>query len=219
VQNSGAPDARDADKKSFAGVVLAETEDAWKEEFSKVSKTYVPRKLVLFRNRVESACGRASSASGPFYCPPDSQVYLDLSFLDELSRNLGAKGDFAGAYVIAHEIGHHVQNLLGIEGEFRAKMRRMGEGERNRASVAIELQADCLAGIWAKHAENKNILETGDIAEALNAASAVGDDRLQKRSQGYVVPDSFTHGSSAQRQEAFQRGYQGGNLNACLANG
>jgi predicted metalloprotease len=202
--------AVDTDRKKFASVVLADTEDVWDAEFKKSSKTYRAPKLVLFRGRVESACGRASAASGPFYCPSDERVYLDTSFFDELSQTLGAKGDFAGAYVIAHEIGHHVQTVLGLK--------KMRETERpdNQESVAIELQADCLAGVWAKQTEAaKNVIEPGDIDEAMKAASAVGDDRLQKMSRGEVVPDSFTHGSSAQRTAAFQKGYSGGALGSC----
>jgi predicted metalloprotease len=208
-------DTRDNEKKSFVGVVLAETEDAWTELFSRVNRTYRPPELVLFRNRVNSQCGRASSASGPFYCPPDQRVYLDLSFLDELSRSLGAKGDFAEAYVIAHEVGHHVQNLLGFEEAARRQQQGLSDAERNRVSVGIELQADCFAGVWAKQVQGRGILEAGDVEEAIGAASAVGDDRLQQRGQGYVVPDSFTHGSSAQRMSAFQKGFSGGDIEAC----
>jgi uncharacterized protein len=217
VQPRGAPvnSAQDSERKSFAGVVLAETEDAWSHLFSQVNRRYQPPQLVLFRGRVDSQCGRASSATGPFYCPPDQRVYLDLSFFDELSRNLGAKGDFAAAYVIAHEVGHHVQNLLGFEEAARRQQRGMGEAERNRVSVAIELQADCFAGVWAKQVQGRGILEAGDVDEAISAASAVGDDRLQSRAQGYAVPDSFTHGSSAQRMEAFRKGFDGGDIRAC----
>lgn len=191
----------DDDKKAFASVVLADTEDVW----SKSLKNYVPPKLVLFRGRVQSACGRASASSGPFYCPRDQRVYMDLSFLDELSSRFGARGDFAGAYVIAHEVGHHVQTLAGIE-----------KSSSNADSVKVELQADCLAGVWAKKTEQaKNVIEPGDIDEALGAAAAVGDDRLQRQSQGEVVPDSFTHGSSAQRVAAFKRGYSAGEAAGC----
>ena len=205
-------------QKTFVGVVLADTEDVWNAIFKERGETYQEPKLVLFKNAVESSCGRASSAVGPFYCPADKQVYLDLSFFDELSQSLGAKGDFASAYVIAHEVGHHVQNLLGIEQAFRARQARVNATERNRLSVLVELQADCLAGIWAKHTQQtKNVLEAGDIEEALGAASAVGDDKLQKAARGEVVPDSFTHGSSEQRMRAFQTGFGEGNLDSCLA--
>lgn len=205
-------------QKTFVAVVLADTEDVWHEVFKEQGRTYTEPKLVLFKNIAESACGRASSAVGPFYCPRDRQVYLDTAFFDELSGALGAKGDFASAYVIAHEVGHHVQNLLGIEEAFRNRQARVTTVEKNRMSVLVELQADCFAGIWAKHTQQtKNVLEAGDIEEALNAASAVGDDRLQKASRSEVVPDSFTHGSSEQRMRAFQTGFSDGNLKACLA--
>ena len=204
-------------QKTFVSVVLADTEDVWNDIFKQRGQVYEEPKLVLFKNAVDSACGRASSAVGPFYCPRDKQVYLDMSFFDELSDSLGAKGDFASAYVIAHEVGHHVQNLLGIEEAFREKQSRVSSTDRNRLSVLVELQADCLAGIWAQQTQQtKNVLETGDIEEALTAASAVGDDKLQKASRGEVVPDSFTHGSSAQRMQAFQAGFKDGNLQACL---
>ena len=197
--------AKDDDRKHFVGVVLADTEDVWRDIFRTQGKTYRDPKLVLFRDRVDSGCGYASEASGPFYCPRDQRVYIDLGFLDELSGSLGAKGEFAGAYVIAHEVGHHVQNLLGLEAHAANK------------SVQIELQADCLAGVWARQTEKqKHVIEPGDIDQALGAAAAVGDDRLQKRAQGYVVPDSFTHGSSAQRVAAFRAGYNGGQLGSCL---
>jgi predicted metalloprotease len=204
-------------QKTFVSVVLADTEDVWNSVFQQMGKTYEEPKMVLFKNAVDSACGRASSSVGPFYCPGDRQVYLDTGFFEELSESLGAKGDFASAYVIAHEVGHHVQNLLGIEKAFRNKQSRVGSTEKNRLSVLVELQADCLAGIWAKHTQQtKNVLEPGDIEEALNAASAVGDDRLQRASRGEVVPDSFTHGSSEQRKRAFQAGFSEGNLQTCL---
>lgn len=202
----------DEDRKSFSSVVLADTEDVWNEEFRRDSLEYVAPKMVLFRGAVKTDCGRGSSSMGPFYCPSDRQIYLDLGFFDELSQKLGAKGDFAGAYVIAHEVGHHVQTLLGLE-----KAVQNAGGNRNQASVQIELQADCLAGVWAKQTEKaKDVIEAGDIDEAMRAASAVGDDRLQEMTQGQVVPDSFTHGSSAQRTAAFQRGYSGATLKSCL---
>lgn len=217
IENSSTSALTDDSEKTFVAVVLADTEDVWNEIFTQNSVTYQEPKLVLFKNAVESACGRASSAVGPFYCPRDKQVYLDLVFFNELSNSLGAKGDFASAYVIAHEVGHHVQNLLGIEEAFRRAQSRVSSTDKNRLSVLVELQADCFAGIWAtKTQQTKNVLEEGDIEEALNAASAVGDDRLQKANRGEVVPDSFTHGSSAQRMQAFQTGFRDGNLQACL---
>lgn len=193
----------DSDEKHFVSVILADTEDVWNEIFQVNKMQYREPKLVLFTNSVDSACGRASSAVGPFYCPGDQQVYLDLGFLNQLSRQLGATGDFAQAYVIAHEVGHHVQTLLGVK--------------QARSSVPMELQADCLAGVWAYQTERaKNVLEQGDLEEALNAASAVGDDTLQKASGREVVPDSFTHGSSAQRVTAFKKGYKTGLMQTCL---
>jgi predicted metalloprotease len=196
-------------QKQFVGVVLADTEDVWNEEFRKMGRRYEDPKLVLFSDRVDSACGLASAAVGPFYCPRDHQVYLDLAFFDQLSHRLGANGDFARAYVVAHEVGHHVQNLLGLE-----------MGQTKQASVRTELQADCLAGVWALHTDKeKHVLERGDLEEALTAAAAVGDDKLQRQSQGYVVPDSFTHGSSRQRVDAFRQGYQAGTVAGCDARG
>jgi predicted metalloprotease len=178
--------------------------------------SYQEPQLVLFSQVVRSACGRASSAVGPFYCPGDQKVYLDLTFFNELSRSLGAHGDFAAAYVIAHEVGHHVQNLLGVEKSFRQRQAAAGERGRNQMSVQMELQADCLAGVWARQTKDaKNVIEEGDIEEAMNAAAAVGDDRLQQASRGEVVPDSFTHGSSAQRTQAFRLGFDR-DTQACL---
>ena len=206
-----------SEARSFVAVVLGDTEDVWASQFREEGMEYVPPKLVLFRGSVQSACGSATSASGPFYCPADQRVYLDLSFLNELSSNLGAGGDFAAAYVVAHEVGHHVQNLLGLEDKFRERQQQLSRSERNQASVNFELQADCLAGVWAKETETtKQVVEAGDIDEAVRAAGAVGDDRLQQRSQGHVVPDSFTHGSSDQRVAAFRRGYDGGIIGACV---
>jgi predicted metalloprotease len=197
--------------KDFVSAVLGETEDVWREVFSRSGKTYRDPKLVLFSGLVESACGTAQSASGPFYCPGDERVYLDMSFFSELSQRLGAPGDFAQAYVIAHEIGHHVQDLLGISGQVDAMRRRASEVEANELSVRLELQADFLAGVWAHYAQERmSVLEPGDLEEALNAASSIGDDRLQRRSQGYVVPDAFTHGTSEQRVRWFRRGYETG---------
>lgn len=204
------PDLGSDREKEFVSVVLADTEDVWKGLFSQQGQTYQEPKLVLFSGRVDSACGLASSAVGPFYCPRNQQVYLDLSFFRQLSEGLGARGDFAQAYVVAHEVGHHVQNILGLMDP--AKRAQSGNAE----SVQIELQADCLAGVWAKVTDQqKQVLEEGDINEALTAAAAVGDDRLQERSQGYVVPDSFTHGTAEQRANAFSQGYAGGRLESC----
>jgi len=196
--------------------VLAETEDVWNDVFQQAGRTYEEPKLVLFSEAVESACGMAGSATGPFYCSADHKVYLDLAFFEELHSRFGASGDFAQAYVIAHEIGHHVQTQLGIIQKVHELQSRAGKSEGNKLNVMLELQADCLAGMWAHQADKKrNILEEGDIEEGLNAASAVGDDRIQKQAQGYVVPDSFTHGSSAQRVNWFKRGFEQGNISAC----
>jgi uncharacterized protein len=208
--------AEEEAKKQFVSVVLADTEDTWGQLFAQAGQTYEQPRLVLFSGAVNSACGFAQSASGPFYCPGDRKVYLDLAFLDELSRRFGAPGDFAAAYVIAHEVGHHVQTLLGIERQVRAAQSKASEEQRNALSVRMELQADCFAGIWAHHAQrSRNILEQGDIEEALGAAQAVGDDTIQKQAQGYVVPDSFTHGSSDQRKRWFLTGLKQGDVNAC----
>ena len=200
----------------FVSTVLASTEDVWTELFRSGGADYSEPTLVLFTDVADSACGMAESAVGPFYCPADHKVYIDLGFYDELRSRFGAPGDFAQAYVIAHEVGHHVQNLLGVSREAQQLQRRLGEGEANAVSVRVELQADCYAGVWAHHAERmRQILETGDIEEALGAASAIGDDRIQRQSQGYVVPDSFTHGSSAQRQRWFEHGVESGDVQAC----
>ena len=200
--------------RHFVGVVLGDTEEIWGQLFAKSGATYRQPKVVLFTGQVESACGLASTASGPFYCPGDENVYLDLSFFDELSQRFGAKGDFAAAYVIAHEIGHHVQKQLGITDKIDAMRGRVSEEEYNQMSVRLELQADFLAGVFAHYEqESLNVIEPGDIDEALNAASSIGDDRLQKMSQGYVVPDAFTHGTSAQRNEWFRRGFETGDMN------
>jgi predicted metalloprotease len=198
----------------FISVALADNEDVWKKLFSEIGKTYEEPTLVLFRGSTESGCGFASSASGPFYCPEDRKIYIDLSFFDDLKNRLGAiGGDFAIAYVLAHEVGHHVQNLLGISGQIHDMQQRRSEKEANKLSVALELHADYLAGVWAHYADKyKGVLEAGDIDEALSAASAVGDDRIQKQTQGHVVPDSFTHGTSEQRISAFKQGYQSGEL-------
>lgn len=198
----------------FVAVVLADTEDVWREQFRRMGREYREPKLVLFTGRVQSACGFASAASGPFYCPEDEKIYIDLSFYQELKSRFGAAGDFAQAYVIAHEVGHHVQKLLGITQQVHAMHGRVREAEYNDASVRLELQADFLAGVWAHHADRtKRILEPGDIEEAIRCAEAIGDDRIQKQAQGYVVPDSFTHGTSEQRARWFMKGFQSGDMN------
>jgi predicted metalloprotease len=200
----------------FVSVVLADTEDTWKELFRRAGMTYREPKLVLFTDAAESACGFAESAVGPFYCPRDQKVYIDLGFYRELKDRFHAPGDFAQAYVIAHEVGHHVQNLLGISEKVQNARARAGEAEGNRLSVRLELQADCLAGVWVYHANRaRNILEAGDVEEALGAASAIGDDRLQKQTRGFVVPDTFTHGTSEQRVRWFQAGIESGDINRC----
>ena len=215
VQQSGRPAAND-DQRNFVAVVLAETEDVWSETFRKMGRTYQPPKLVLFSRAVESACGVAGSAVGPFYCPPDHRVYLDLGFFEDLRTRFGASGDFAQAYVIAHEVGHHVQSLLGITQKVIELQERANPSERNKLSVRMELQADCFSGVWAHQAhKSRQILEAGDIEEGLNAASAIGDDRIQRKTQGHVVPDAFTHGSAAQRVRWFKIGLERGNLQAC----
>jgi len=214
---TSAPTQADEEHKKFVAVVLADTEDVWNEQFKKMGKTYQEPRLVLFNGSVSSACGSASSAMGPFYCPGDQKVYIDLGFFDQLSGSMGAKGDFAEAYVIGHEVGHHVQNVLGIERQFRSQQQNLDAAGKNKLSVAMELQADCLAGVWAKQTDKaKSVIEPGDIDEALGAASAVGDDTLQKKAKGYVVPDSFTHGSSEQRTAAFRQGFSGGELQSCM---
>ena len=202
--------------KEFVATTLASTEDVWNGIFDQMGQQYREPKLVLFTGQVQSACGFAQAAMGPFYCPADSKVYIDLSFYQDLKADLGSPGDFAQAYVIAHEIGHHVQNLLGISDKVAAQRGRVSEVEYNKLSVRLELQADCLAGVWASHADRmRQVVEPGDIDEALNAASNIGDDRLQSRSQGRVVPDSFTHGSSAQRVSWFRRGFEAGEIGNC----
>ncbi|MGB5746795.1 MAG: neutral zinc metallopeptidase [Desulfobacterales bacterium] len=200
----------------FVSVVLADTEDTWNALFQRWDRTYTEPTLVLFSGAVESACGYAQAAVGPFYCPRDQKVYIDLSFYSDLKNRFRAPGDFAQAYVIAHEIGHHVQTLLGISKKVHELRSRASNVEANRLSVMQELQADCFAGIWAHYADKaRQILEEGDIEEALNAASSIGDDRLQKQSRGYVTPDSFTHGSSAQRVRWFRQGLETGNISQC----
>ena len=198
--------------KQFSATVLASTEDVWTEIFRQQGRSYSKPTLVLFTDAVRSACGEAGAAVGPFYCPGDHKLYLDLSFFNELQTRFRAPGDFAQAYVIAHEVGHHVQNLLGTMDKVDPVRGRVSKAEANQLSVRLELQADFLAGVWAHHAQQKGILEAGDIEEALGAASAVGDDRLQREGQGYVVPDSFTHGTSEQRIRWFRKGLETGDL-------
>lgn len=206
------PDPNDQGSQ-FVSRVLGTTEDVWREQFQKMGKTYTEPKLVLFTEGIQSGCGSASSATGPFYCPADRKVYIDLSFFHELETKFNAAGDFANAYVIAHEVGHHVQNLLGISDKVHQLQQRVSEKEANQLSVRLELQADFLAGIWAHYAdEMKPILEPGDLEAALKAASAIGDDKLQMQGQGYVVPDAFTHGTSAQRVAWFKKGFETGDM-------
>lgn len=208
--DSNAP--RDEASK-FVAVVLADTEDIWQDIFRKMGRTYEEPKLVLFTDQTQSGCGFASGASGPFYCPQDRRVYIDLGFYRELQKRFGAPGDFAQAYVIAHEVGHHVQNLLGISGKMEAARGRVSEAEYNRLSVRLELQADFFAGVWAHYADRaKHVVEAGDIDEALRAANVVGDDNLQRRARGRVVPESFTHGTSEQRVRWFRKGYETGDF-------
>lgn len=213
------PEARSPEENrlaDFVSVVLADTEDTWHELFQRGGTTYRESSLVLFTDAVESACGFAESAVGPFYCPRDQNVYIDLGFFQEMEDRFQAPGDFAQAYVIAHEIGHHVQNLLGISEKVQNARARASQVEGNRLSVLLELQADCLSGVWAYHANRaRNIIEEGDVEEALGAASAIGDDRLQKQSRGFVVPDAFTHGTSEQRVRWFRRGLQSGDVDRC----
>jgi len=215
VERNGHPAVND-DLRDFVAVVLGETEDVWHDAFGKMGRTYQAPTLVLFSGAVESACGMAGSAVGPFYCPSDHKIYLDLSFFDDLRTRFGASGDFAQAYVIAHEVGHHVQTLLGISKKVHELQSRVNPSERNKLSVMMELQADCFAGVWAHQADkSRQILEAGDIEEGLGAASAIGDDRIQRRTQGHVVPDAFTHGSSAQRVRWFKLGLELGNPQSC----
>ena len=206
----------EAQLREFISVVLADTEETWGQIFSEAGGTYEQPRLVLFSGAVESACGFAQAAVGPFYCPADHKVYIDLSFYQELHSRFGAPGDFAQAYVIAHEIGHHVQTLLGISEKNMAARQRASEAEANALSVRQELQADCFAGIWAHNADrSRQLLEQGDIEEGLNAAAAIGDDRLQKQARGHVAPESFTHGSSEQRVRWFKRGFESGSVRSC----
>ena len=199
--------------KAFVRTVLASTEDVWQQQFSAMGRNYVKPKLALFEDYINSGCGQADKQVGPFYCPLDSKVYLDLSFFHELKDKFNAGGDFANAYVIAHEIGHHVQNLLGTSDKVRNQQERASKAEANRLSVALELQADFYAGVWAHHSQRlKNMIEKGDIEAAMNTAAAIGDDKIQMQSQGYVRPDAFTHGTSAQRVSWFKKGYETGDI-------
>lgn len=207
---------KDDKSAQFVSSVLAQTEDIWSNVFSKYNANYIEPKLVLFRNSVKSGCGFASSQTGPFYCPADQKVYLDLSFFDELAKRHSAPGDFAQAYVIAHEIGHHVQNITGTISKVQKAKQGLNDKQENALQVKVELQADCYAGLWAYYSKKDfDSIEEGDIQEALNAASAIGDDTLQKKAQGYVVPDAFTHGSAVQRMAWFKKGFQNGTLESC----
>jgi predicted metalloprotease len=200
----------------FVSTVLADTEDVWREQFRASGETYREPKLVLFSGQFPTACGMGQAAMGPFYCPGDQKVYIDLRFYEVMRTRMGAPGDFAQAYVIAHEVGHHVQNLMGITGKVDSMRGRVPEAQMNALSVRVELQADCLAGVWAHHSNQRwNSLEPGDVEAALQTAAAIGDDRLQQQSRGHVVPDSFTHGSSAQRQRWFTIGLKEGKVSAC----
>jgi len=212
---AGKPPAEDKMAR-FVSVVLADTEDVWRAKFKEMGGTYREPKLRLFRGSEPTACGRGQAAMGPFYCPGDQKVYIDLSFYETMRTRLGAPGDFAQAYVIAHEVGHHVQNLMGISGKVDAMRGRVSEAQQNALSVRLELQADCFAGIWAHDAQAaRQVLEQGDVEEALNAATQIGDDTLQRKSQGTVVPETFTHGTSAQRVSWFKRGFQTGSVDQC----
>jgi len=220
IEQTEVPNKASDEAGQFAATMLADTEDIWAKLFNDMNRQYVDPKLVLFSNSTQSGCGFASEATGPFYCPADSKVYLDISFFDEMKNRFNAAGDFAQAYVIAHEVGHHVQHLLGITNKVDAQRSRLSEREMNKLSVKLELQADFLAGVWAHYEQqlqnpkfNANVIQSGDINEALNAANAIGDDRLQKESQGYVVPDAFTHGTSEQRIYWFKKGYESGDIN------
>ena len=199
----------------FTSVMLASTEDAWGEIFQQSGSRYQAPKLVLYRGSTRTGCGQGQSVMGPFYCPADRTVYIDLSFYQEMRDKLGADGDFAQGYVVAHEVGHHVQNLLGIERKMREQQQGLSRAEQNKLSVKLELQADCFAGVWGHYMQREQVLEHGDLEEALNAAQAIGDDRLQQQSQGRVIPDSFTHGSSAQRYAWFKRGFDSGKPASC----
>jgi len=207
-------DAREEPLVQFVSFVLDDAQNTWRQILPQTGVQYRDAKLVLFRDAVNSACGFAESATGPFYCPTDQKVYIDLGFYDELKNRFGASGDFAQAYVLTHEIGHHVQNLLGIDRKVR-QLQQANPGAGNELSVRLELQADCLAGVWGHSTDRRNILEAGDVEKALNAAAAIGDDRLQRMTTGRVSPESFTHGTSAQRVQWFRRGFDSGSLDAC----
>ena len=212
IEQKYTPSKEEDELAEFSKVVLKDTEDVWNDIFPKYNREYQEPVMVLYTGSVNSGCGYASAQVGPFYCPADSKVYIDLSFYKDLRTKFGAEGDFAFAYVIAHEVGHHVQNQLGIADQINRLRQQLPEKEFNKYSVAMELQADYLAGVFASYQQNKGYLEHGDIEEAMNAANAIGDDTLQRRGQGHVVPDSFTHGTSAQRMEWFEKGYQAGDL-------
>lgn len=203
------------DLRDFVGVVVKETEDLWTEVFAASNQQYPAPAVVLFTGQVNTACGGADARTGPFYCPEDRKVYIDLSFYDQLRDQFGAPGDFAQAYVLAHEVGHHIQNITGVLPEFNRRRQSMSQTDANAYSIRIELQADCYAGVWANYAGQQNIVEQGDFEEALNAADQIGDDTLQKRMQGFAVPKTFNHGTSAQRKTWFERGYQSGNPSDC----
>lgn len=217
AQQANAPTSQAQDKqKEFVSVVLADTEDTWRPVFKQLGREYREPKLVLFSGSTDSACGYASAAMGPFYCPGDQKLYIDLNFYSELQNKFGAPGDFAQAYVVAHEVGHHVQTLLGISDQVQRAKSGVSQTQANDIQVRMELQADCLSGVWANHAHrSRQLLEQGDIEEGLRAAAAIGDDTLQRKSRGYVVPESFTHGSAKQRQTWFFRGLESGDINQC----
>ncbi len=208
---AGQPD----EMRDFVATVLGDTEDTWTEIFKAEGKRYTATPLRLFTGQTQSTCGFASAATGPFYCPNDGKIYIDLGFYDELKQKFGAPGDFAQAYVIAHEVGHHVQDLLGLLPAFNERRQQLDQADANALSVKVELQADCYAGVWGHYAEKKGLLERGDLDEALNAATQIGDDAIQKRTQGYVVPESFNHGTSAERKHWFQVGFDSGDANSC----
>jgi len=215
TQSRPLPDAGQDQLADFVGVVIKETENLWTEKFSEVGQRYTPPQVVLFTQQTQTGCGLADARTGPFYCPNDQKVYIDLSFYDQLRSEFGAPGDFAQAYVLAHEVGHHVQMLTGVLPEFNQARQSMSQEEANAYSVRVELQADCYAGIWANYVGDENLLDNGDVEEAINAADQIGDDTLQKRMQGFAVPKTFNHGTSAQRKTWFERGYQSGNPGDC----
>ncbi|MEY8711999.1 hypothetical protein A9B99_18750 [Mangrovibacter phragmitis] len=214
-QQTTRPSAKQDEAAKFTSVILATTEDTWQGLFKKMGKNWQPPRLVMYRGSTHTGCGTGQSVMGPFYCPADATVYIDLSFYDDMKHKLGAAGDFAQGYVIAHEVGHHVQKLLGVEAKVRQLQQHATKVEANRLSVKMELQADCFAGVWGHAMQKEGVLEAGDLQEALNAAEAIGDDRLQQQSQGRVIPDSFTHGTSEQRYTWFSRGFQSGDPAVC----